>query len=88
MQVRCLSEIRHRNIVTLIGYCQEGGLQMLVYEYLPNGSVCGHLYGNVLLLLGKRIVAFLALLPLKLHTIYQITGKAPPHGLSSNKGFQ
>ncbi|KAJ1262612.1 hypothetical protein BS78_09G122100 [Paspalum vaginatum] len=43
-EVRSLSEIRHRNIVTLIGYCQEGGLQMLVYEYLPNGSVCGHLY--------------------------------------------
>jgi hypothetical protein len=20
---------------------------MLVFEYLPNGSVCGHLYGNV-----------------------------------------
>ncbi|AQK85142.1 Protein kinase superfamily protein [Zea mays] len=45
-EVRLLSEIRHRNIVTLIGYCQEGGLQMLVYEYLPNGSVCGHLYDN------------------------------------------
>ncbi|KAG8067861.1 hypothetical protein GUJ93_ZPchr0005g14385 [Zizania palustris] len=43
-EVRKLSEITHRNIVTLIGYCQEGGLQMLVYEYLPNGSVCGHLY--------------------------------------------
>uniref|UniRef100_A0A0A9BJM1 non-specific serine/threonine protein kinase n=1 Tax=Arundo donax TaxID=35708 RepID=A0A0A9BJM1_ARUDO len=46
MQVRWLSEIHHRNIVTLFGYCQEGGLQMLVYEYLPNGSVCGHLYDS------------------------------------------
>ena len=88
MQVRWLSEIRNRNIVTLIGYCQEGGLQMLVYEYLPNGSVCGHLYGNVYILSGKKIVAFLALLPLKLHTIYQIPGKALQHGLSSNKGSQ
>uniref|UniRef100_A0A0E0L1S2 non-specific serine/threonine protein kinase n=1 Tax=Oryza punctata TaxID=4537 RepID=A0A0E0L1S2_ORYPU len=43
-EVRKLSEISHRNIVTLIGYCQEGGLQMLVYEYLPNGSVSRHLY--------------------------------------------
>ncbi|XP_006645295.1 receptor-like protein kinase ANXUR2 [Oryza brachyantha] len=43
-EVKRLSEIWHRNVVTLIGYCQEGGLQMLVFEYLPNGSVCGHLY--------------------------------------------
>jgi hypothetical protein len=48
MQVRRLSEFWHRNVVTLIGYCQEGGLQMLVFEYLPNGSVCRHLYGNEL----------------------------------------
>ncbi|KAK3162958.1 hypothetical protein QOZ80_1BG0095830 [Eleusine coracana subsp. coracana] len=43
-EVKRLSEIWHRNVVTLIGYCQEGGLQMLVFEYLPNGSVCRHLY--------------------------------------------
>ncbi|RCV28956.1 hypothetical protein SETIT_5G444400v2 [Setaria italica] len=43
-EIRRLSEIWHRNVVTLIGYCQEGGLQMLVFEYLPNGSVNGHLY--------------------------------------------
>ncbi|URD78215.1 STYKc [Musa troglodytarum] len=43
-EVEILSEIRHRNLVTLIGYCQEGGLQMLVFEYLPNGGVSHHLY--------------------------------------------
>ncbi|TYI12447.1 hypothetical protein ES332_A09G278500v1 [Gossypium tomentosum] len=42
--VMYLSEIQHRNLVTLLGYCQEGGSQMLVYEYLPNGSMCNHLY--------------------------------------------
>ncbi|OVA15022.1 Protein kinase domain [Macleaya cordata] len=41
-----LSEIQHRNLVTLLGYCQEDGFQMLVFEYLPNDSVCGHLYDN------------------------------------------
>ncbi|KAM0841001.1 hypothetical protein ACQ4PT_059291 [Festuca glaucescens] len=45
-EVRKQSEIWHRNVVTLIGYCQDGGLQMLVFEYLPNGSVCGHLYDS------------------------------------------
>ncbi|CAO2167657.1 unnamed protein product [Urochloa humidicola] len=43
-EIKRLSEIWHRNVVTLIGYCQEGGLQMLVLEYLPNGSVSSHLY--------------------------------------------
>ena len=49
VQMRRQSEIWHRNVVTLIGYCQDGGLQMLVFEYLPNGSVCGHLYGNAVM---------------------------------------
>ncbi|KAJ9700088.1 hypothetical protein PVL29_005765 [Vitis rotundifolia] len=43
-----LSEIRHRNLVTLLGYCQESGSQMLVFEYLPNGSMCNHLYVHCL----------------------------------------
>ncbi|KAI5651014.1 hypothetical protein M9H77_37019 [Catharanthus roseus] len=44
-EVRYLSSIQHRNIVTLLGYCQESGQQILVYEYIPNGSVSIHLYG-------------------------------------------
>ncbi|XP_039128472.1 receptor-like protein kinase ANXUR2 [Dioscorea cayenensis subsp. rotundata] len=43
-EVQSLSKIRHRNLVTLIGYCQEDGCQVLVYEYIPNGSISGHLY--------------------------------------------
>ncbi|KAK6155334.1 hypothetical protein DH2020_009582 [Rehmannia glutinosa] len=44
-EVRYLSSIQHRNLVTLLGYCQENDLQILVYEYIPNGSVSVHLYG-------------------------------------------
>lgn len=44
-EVRYLSSIRHRNLVSLLGYCQESDMQMLVYEYIPNGSVSAHLYG-------------------------------------------
>ncbi|GMY27672.1 proline-rich receptor-like protein kinase PERK3 [Fagus crenata] len=43
-EVSYLSEIQHRNLVTLLGYCQESGSQMLVFEHLPNGSMCNHLY--------------------------------------------
>ncbi|KAG9443722.1 hypothetical protein H6P81_015062 [Aristolochia fimbriata] len=43
-EVYHLSEIWHRNLVTLHGYCQEDGLRILVFEHLPNGSICNHLY--------------------------------------------
>lgn len=45
-EVLYLSSIRHQNLVSLLGYCQENDLQMLVYEYTPNGSVSSHLYGK------------------------------------------
>ncbi|OMO58906.1 hypothetical protein CCACVL1_25264 [Corchorus capsularis] len=45
-EVTYLSEIRHRNLVSLLGYCQESESQMLVCEYLPNGSMCNHLYDS------------------------------------------
>nr|GMD01349.1 putative serine/threonine-protein kinase [Ipomoea batatas] len=35
-QVAHLSMTQHRNLVNLLGYCQEGGYQILVLEYLPN----------------------------------------------------
>ena len=47
-QVRYLSPIRHRNLVTLLGYCQENNLQFLVYEHVPNKNISSHLYGNSL----------------------------------------
>ncbi|CAN6467694.1 unnamed protein product [Victoria cruziana] len=43
-EVRYLSSIRDRNLLNLLGYCQEDNLQMLVVEYLPNGSLCNRLY--------------------------------------------
>ncbi|CAK9166179.1 unnamed protein product [Ilex paraguariensis] len=45
-EVRYLSSIQHRNLVSLLGYCQESDQQILVYEYIPNGSVSIHLYGS------------------------------------------
>ncbi|XP_004304571.1 PREDICTED: proline-rich receptor-like protein kinase PERK1 [Fragaria vesca subsp. vesca] len=45
-EVNYLSAIQHRNIVSLLGYCQENNLQFLVYEYIHSGSVSSHLYGT------------------------------------------
>ncbi len=43
-QVQLLSRVHHKNLVSLLGYCQDGKNQMLVYEYLPRGTVREHLY--------------------------------------------
>ncbi|KAH9288240.1 hypothetical protein KI387_032357, partial [Taxus chinensis] len=52
-EVRYLCHIRHRHLVSLLGYCQENDQQMLVYDYMPNGSVCNHLYDSDGNSLGK-----------------------------------
>ncbi|XP_002521090.2 probable LRR receptor-like serine/threonine-protein kinase At5g48740 [Ricinus communis] len=44
-EVHLLSQIRHQNLVGLEGFCYESKQQILVYEYLPGGSLADHLYG-------------------------------------------
>lgn len=48
--VECLMLImlHHPNLVTLIGYCAEGEERLLVYEYMSQGSLEGHLFGKFL----------------------------------------
>lgn len=46
-QVTLLSRIHHRNLVQFLGYCQEEGKNMLVYEFMHNGTLKEHLYGNL-----------------------------------------
>ncbi|GLT89690.1 hypothetical protein SLE2022_076660 [Rubroshorea leprosula] len=44
-EVTLLSRIHHRNLVQFHGYCQEEGRNLLVYEFLHNGTLKEHLYG-------------------------------------------
>lgn len=43
-EVNYLGQLRHPNLVKLIGYCSEGDNRLLVYEFMPEGSLENHLF--------------------------------------------
>lgn len=45
-EVKIISRLVHRNLVRFIGWCHERGEFLLVYDYMPNGSLDMHLFGN------------------------------------------
>ncbi|KAF5189678.1 LEAF RUST 10 DISEASE-RESISTANCE LOCUS RECEPTOR-LIKE PROTEIN KINASE-like 1.1 [Thalictrum thalictroides] len=46
-EIAILSLLRHRNLVTLYGCTNRHSRELLlVYEYVPNGTVADHLHGN------------------------------------------
>jgi hypothetical protein len=50
-EIELLSRIHHKNVVSLVGFCYEQGEQMLVYEFVSNGTLKDNLSGN----LGMRL---------------------------------
>ena len=46
-EIELLSRVHHKNVVKLLGFCFDRGEQMLVYEYIPNGSLRDSLSGNI-----------------------------------------
>ncbi|XWS54603.1 hypothetical protein CRYUN_Cryun10bG0102900 [Craigia yunnanensis] len=43
-EVKIISRLRHRNLVQLIGWCHDKKELLLVYEFMPNGSLDSHLF--------------------------------------------
>ncbi|XP_076900399.1 putative receptor-like protein kinase At4g39110 [Bidens hawaiensis] len=53
-ELQMLSKLRHRHLVSLIGYCDENAEMILVYEYMEHGPMRDHLYGKNLPLISWK----------------------------------
>nr|GMD84107.1 receptor protein kinase CLAVATA1 [Ipomoea batatas] len=45
-EIKTLGRIKHRHIVRLLGYASNRDTNLLLYEYMPNGSLSGILHGT------------------------------------------
>lgn len=45
-EIVSMRRLRHRNLVQLLGYCRRKGELLLVYDYMPNGSLDKFLFGE------------------------------------------
>lgn len=43
-EVNYLGKFQHPNLVKLFGYCLENEHRLLVYEFMPRGSLESHLF--------------------------------------------
>ncbi|XP_040377309.1 probable L-type lectin-domain containing receptor kinase S.5 [Oryza brachyantha] len=45
-ELRIIHCLRHRNLVKIVGWCRQNGRLLLVYDYMPNGSLDRHIFGG------------------------------------------
>lgn len=43
-ELTIINRLRHKHLVRLLGWCHKNGVLLLVYEYMPNGSLDNHLF--------------------------------------------
>ncbi|XP_061954997.1 lectin-domain containing receptor kinase VI.3-like [Populus nigra] len=45
-EIECLGRLRHKNLVNLQGWCKRNNDLLVVYDYIPNGSLAGLLFSR------------------------------------------
>ncbi|KAA8547626.1 hypothetical protein F0562_004055 [Nyssa sinensis] len=45
-ELTIINRLRHKHLVRLLGWCHKNGKLLLVYDYMPNGSLDKHLFGG------------------------------------------
>lgn len=61
-ELEALSRLNHKNLVRLLGFCEDSNERVLVYEFMQNGTLHDHLHGlqsSPLMSWAKRIKAAL-----------------------------
>ena len=76
-EILVLGGMKHENLVRLIGYCCENGEGILVYEFMPQGSLEDHLFP------GQE-----APLEAKLRAAYLLTASLPARVQSQPQGVR
>lgn len=46
VEIEILGQLRHKNLLSLRGYCAEGKERLIVYDYMQNSSLHAHLHGR------------------------------------------
>ncbi|KAF7851938.1 hypothetical protein BT93_L1650 [Corymbia citriodora subsp. variegata] len=78
-EVKIISRLVHRNLVKFIGWCHEQGEFLLVYEYMPNGSLDMHLFGNGRMLQWEVRYKIALGLASALHYLHEDAGQCVLH---------
>ncbi|KAM6598142.1 hypothetical protein CsatA_008666 [Cannabis sativa] len=46
-ELKAIGQTHHKNLVRLLGYCDDGENRLLVYEFLSNGTLANFLFGDI-----------------------------------------